>query len=98
MADFVARDCYMSHAEKCPVCDGTGKVQDNGPSGTSIDFKTCHGCGGKGFVVVADEKEFVPFLVLYPVYPQPNYVIYEPTFPSYPFITCSTGLRTTSGF
>ena len=29
-------------AQKCPVCDGSGKYKD----------KTCHGCDGKGWVEV----------------------------------------------
>ena len=36
-------------AERCPVCHGTGEVDAHtGPGET----KTCHGCGGKGWVQV----------------------------------------------
>lgn len=40
---------------KCPVCEGEGQrcVPDN-PGGTAANFKTilCHGCDGKGWIVV----------------------------------------------
>lgn len=39
-----------SHAEKCPVCGGTGKLKDN----TSASEHTCHGCNGVGWVTVRD--------------------------------------------
>jgi len=39
---------YMAHAEKCPVCDGSGKVKVDD---ITID---CHGCAGKGWVTVHD--------------------------------------------
>lgn len=32
----------MSHAEKCPVCGGTGKWCS----------RTCHGCNGQGWITV----------------------------------------------
>ena len=34
----------MAHAQTCPICGGSGKLPD-----------VCHGCGGKGWVEVADE-------------------------------------------
>jgi len=34
----------MSHAERCPVCCGSGKIKDN----------NCHGCLGKGWIEVSD--------------------------------------------
>lgn len=36
----------MTQAQKCPVCEGKGVVAN--PFGD----KKCHGCGGKGWVVV----------------------------------------------
>jgi len=48
------------HAEKCPVCEGSGKYKK----------KECHGCDGKGWILIPEEKqekEYVP----YPVYPRP---------------------------
>lgn len=32
----------MSHAEICPICKGTGKLEK----------RICHGCDGKGWVTV----------------------------------------------
>jgi len=46
----------MSHTEMCPVCQGTGRVQENGLSGTEIIEVDCHGCNGRGWVV---PKEYV---------------------------------------
>ncbi len=37
-------------AQKCPVCNGYGTV--------NYGKKTCHGCSGRGFIVLpATEKE-----------------------------------------
>lgn len=36
----------MNHAEKCPICYGTGKIKK----------KTCHGCGGKGWIEVSNGR------------------------------------------
>lgn len=32
------------HSEKCPVCNGFGTL--------SFGRKVCHGCGGKGYILV----------------------------------------------
>jgi DnaJ-class molecular chaperone len=32
----------IHHAEKCPVCNGSGK----------INLEKCHGCFGRGWVIV----------------------------------------------
>ncbi len=51
----------MNHAEKCPVCNGRGKLPldlEKGVHGTgelSSYSQICHGCGGKGWVVVPDD-------------------------------------------
>jgi len=58
----------MAHAEKCPVCDGSGDVAT----------KQCHGCAGRGWVEVKDEAPAVPYI---PWYPYPTYPTY-PTYPS----------------
>lgn len=80
------------HAEKCPVCNGTGKFND----------LQCHGCDGKGWVLVPNgetEKIYVPIYPIYPTYPHigwpPNYTYDNGTadpLPS-PIIWMSTGLR-----
>lgn len=45
----------MTHAERCPVCNGTGKLQNWSYSTSSASLSTtCHGCGGKGWVTVGD--------------------------------------------
>lgn len=42
------------HAEICPVCKGKGLIVDE-YSTSSWPTKTCHGCGGSGWVTVPDE-------------------------------------------
>ena len=54
----------MSHAEKCPVCGGTGELDDTRfATGTYPLTRTCHGCGGRGWVVVKDIEEVVKEMV-----------------------------------
>jgi hypothetical protein len=45
----------MSHAEKCPVCLGSGKY----------DGQACHGCDGRGRVTVegSAEQQTIPYYV-----------------------------------
>jgi hypothetical protein len=40
------------HAEKCPICEGKGKVPRI--DGWNCHEDACHGCGGKGWVEVKD--------------------------------------------
>ena len=44
----------MTHAERCPICYGSGKVSDPdyGKFTGAQPTKTCHGCGGSGWVTV----------------------------------------------
>lgn len=49
----------MSHAERCPVCAGTGKVK----------AERCHGCGGSGWVTVQDSVYPPPLRPPKPVKP-----------------------------
>lgn len=46
-----------NHSEICPVCKGSGKYKEywdyNTTTGASYEH-TCHGCNGKGWVVVPD--------------------------------------------
>lgn len=61
----------MSHAEKCPVCDGTGIIKwynrnfspfgFESTSGQSFIEKTCHGCQGKGWVTVTDTNDIFKY-------------------------------------
>lgn len=49
-----------THAELCPVCHGTGKYKDYSYSnyGSNIFIEnTCHGCNGKGWVTIENNKE-----------------------------------------
>lgn len=61
----------MSHAEVCPVCEGTGKVKEYNKyfspfgfehsTGLSYIEKTCHGCQGKGWVNVTDINDIYKY-------------------------------------
>lgn len=40
---------------KCPVCDGKGQCYNSPSDGPAVlyeIYKTCHGCGGRGWVTV----------------------------------------------
>lgn len=41
----------------CPVCGGTGKVPPpyNGHTTAVSQPVTCHGCGGKGYIVIPED-------------------------------------------
>jgi len=51
----------VAKAVRCPVCGGSGRVWDThvdpGLTAVRAGFRTCHGCGGKGWVTVYDEEE-----------------------------------------
>ena len=67
----------MARAEKCPICEGEGKLVGLLPE----DKHTCHGCGGKGWVEIQDQQQrYVPYppYRLYPLTPNP--------FPARPYI------------
>jgi len=55
----------MAHAERCPLCLGTGNKNgvESNPFGTT---EICHGCGGKGWVEVTEESEMYNFWLSYP--------------------------------
>ncbi len=62
------------HAEKCPVCNGEGRITEvQHPSGTSavIISKPCNGCGGRGWIEVNDNYP----CVLPCTYPNCPYVL-----------------------
>lgn len=49
-----------NHAEICPVCQGSGKYREyiNYATTTNASYeRTCHGCGGKGWVTVSEYEE-----------------------------------------
>lgn len=41
----------MAHAEKCPICGGSGRLPDDGKT-TDVKYPICHGCNGKGWITV----------------------------------------------
>lgn len=48
----------MAHAEKCPICNGVGEIEDTTYGNATVKInKTCHGCGGKGWVEVSDSGD-----------------------------------------
>jgi len=55
----------MSHAEKCPVCGGSGQMP-KGHTMTGVAYKPCHGCKGKGWVSVPDQPYEGCGVVTYP--------------------------------
>lgn len=61
----------MAHAEKCPVCDGNGKVVHIPDPNIvrPIVEETCNGCGGKGWITVDDSypRYYFPFNSSVPV-------------------------------
>jgi len=41
----------------CPVCSGVGKLPDGYPGNSTAPIeKTCHGCGGLGWVSVSEDQ------------------------------------------
>jgi len=63
----------MNHAEVCPICKGTGKVE----AGENLE-RNCHGCGGLGWITVVDSAQpshvgvpYIPFLPFHPTAPYP---------------------------
>jgi len=54
----------MAHAEVCPICQGTGSVEnivsDNTTMPDGIGGRPCHGCGGAGWVSVQDHCPMPP--------------------------------------
>lgn len=45
------------HAEKCPLCNGVGKVKVASNTTMGNMEKTCHGCFGMGWVTIPDLDE-----------------------------------------
>ena len=56
------RRLKMAHAELCPVCNGKGRIR-TGNAWTATgegQWKSCHGCGGTGWITIQDPKPFIP--------------------------------------
>ena len=51
----------MAHAEICPICHGKGKITTGKITTEGNEMKTCHGCGGKGWVEVSDSPTIYPY-------------------------------------
>lgn len=54
---------HKKHAEICPVCKGSGKYTETKVISTGVGSnyyyqRTCHGCGGLGWVIITDECDF----------------------------------------
>jgi len=60
----------MAHAEICPICHGRGKIRNPEDITTPMEI-TCHGCGGKGWIEVSNERSYYPFP--YSPKPYPNW-------------------------
>lgn len=48
----------MPHAEKCPICEGSGKTGKPIPPELQ---QRCHGCYGKGWIEVKDHHTIKPY-------------------------------------
>ena len=66
----------MSHAERCPVCYGSGKyTPPANPNSSAVPQpQICHGCGGKGWVELNDYTTPNPWVSppYVPPYTSPN--------------------------
>lgn len=57
------------HAERCPVCHGTGKIKEEYPKIIwDSSEKVCHGCYGRGWVTVGEKI---------PAFSPPKYTFHE---------------------
>jgi|WetSurMetagenome_2_1015567.scaffolds.fasta_scaffold02220_9 hypothetical protein len=55
----------MAHAEKCPICNGSGVLPllvSNDSTNAHPQTKVCHGCSGYGWITVQDT---IPYVVPY---------------------------------
>ena len=62
------------HSELCPVCHGTGEVDRAAFDSTDTSKKPCHGCNGRGWVEVKDDKG----PTVYPVLPKTPWIVPDP--------------------
>lgn len=77
----------MAHAERCPVCEGKGKVES----------QPCHGCFGLGWVSIYDQT--APIVPM--PYPNPWWMNPYPWYPTWispvwsgPIVDDNTGTYT----
>jgi len=56
----------MSHAERCPICYGKGKIPDDEIGNSNIPiYKPCHGCFGCGWITVWEQQPGTwPWIIL----------------------------------
>lgn len=67
--------CIMK-AELCPVCSGSGKYNK----------KQCHGCNSMGWILIPEtNKQYVPYLMPYPISPEPTYPWNPNSYSWYPW-------------
>lgn len=55
--EWLGMSVVGKHAEICPVCKGNGWIYvdvDGRITWSGWEKKKCHGCGGKGWIVVPD--------------------------------------------
>ena len=72
----------QGHAETCPICHGTGKVED---LGTTVGERTCHGCDGTGWVSVPGKgPDWPPPVVVEKWITSPPYPVRYYNFPPWP--------------
>lgn len=86
----------MTVAQKCPVCEGKGKVPPGFyPDGNQSKWQECHACGGRGIVYgyAVDPVPYVPAPVPMPrPIPYP-YVPVRPWQPPYWAYTSGTTVK-----
>lgn len=73
----------MAQVVLCPVCKGSGKItpENDGCPTTVPQDKTCHGCGGKGWVEVKGAAKEA--IMVKPDWPWPVYL--PNPIPFYPY-------------
>jgi len=49
----------VAHAEKCPICGGTGNADRTWATDSMIRIETCNGCFGTGWVTVQDTPTYI---------------------------------------
>lgn len=81
----------MAHAEKCPICGGSGRSETTqAETGTLVrKSQPCHGCGGKGWVEIGDMiPVFLSPMIPAPIFnPRPWQSDPYPSYRDYPSVT-----------